>query len=121
MSPRNSTNAALVCRGYRPTEDFAGLRVERGQQREGAMLKAVPLGPTGDSGSTGIKAVEGLERRFLVDGEDGRVIGRIDVPPNTSAALVSTSRSSDGHVAFESMRLQSGALPRSDVTPRFTV
>ena len=34
---RNSTNAALVCRGHGLADDLAGLRIERGVQRERAV------------------------------------------------------------------------------------
>jgi hypothetical protein len=70
--------------GHGLTEEFAGLRIERGEQRERAVavvLKAVPLGPTGRQ-RHGIEAVERLNRRFLIDGEHRRVIRRIDVQPD---------------------------------------
>ena len=68
--------------GHGLPEDLSRLRVERGQQREGAMavvLEAVPLGPFGRQGQHGIEAVERLNRRFLVDGKRRRVVGRIHI------------------------------------------
>jgi hypothetical protein len=53
-----------------------------------------------------------LNRRFLIDGEHGRVIRRIHVQPNHVRGLSLKVRIIREHVALEPMRLQSGALPR---------
>ena len=77
MSPRNSTNAALVCRGTvwpRTSPDWA---FERGEQRERAVaviLEAVTLGAARRQRQHGIEAVERLNGRLLVHGEDRRVV-----------------------------------------------
>jgi hypothetical protein len=91
------------------TEHLAGFRVERRQEREGAMpvvLEPVPLGTPGRQWQDRIEAIEGLDGRFLIDGEDRRVIGRIDVQPNHVSRLGLEVRVVRLHVAFEPMRLQ---------------
>jgi len=52
-----------------------------------------------------------LNRRLLVDREDGRVIRRIDIQPNHVRGLVEV-RVIRLHVPLEPMRLQARALPR---------
>ena len=80
---------------HRLADDFAGLRVERGEQRERAVpvvFEAVALGAPGRQRQHGIEAVERLNRRLLVDGEHRRVVAAdCRYRPITSAALRSNT------------------------------
>jgi hypothetical protein len=71
----------------------------------------VSLGPTGRQRQHGVEAIERLNRRFFIDGEHGRMIRRIDVQPNDVGRLRLEIGVVRLHVAFEAMRLQTGALP----------
>jgi hypothetical protein len=78
-------------------EHLARLRVERGKQRErpvAAILEAMSLGAPGGQGQDRIQAIEGLNRRFLVDGKYGSC-GALRYRPMISAAFRSKSGSSD--------------------------
>ena len=100
---------------HRLAEHLARLRIQRGEERQRAMpvvLEAVSLGASGRQRQHGIEAVQRLNGRLLVDGEDGRVVRRIDV----QADHVGGFRFEVGivrlHVALEPVRLEAGALPR---------
>lgn len=59
-----------------------------------AILEAMSLGAPGGQGQDRIQAIEGLNRRFLVDGKYGSC-GGLRYRPMTSAAFRSKSGSSD--------------------------
>ena len=83
---------------YGLAQHLAGLRVERGEQREGSMavvLEPVPLRAARRQGQDRIEAVERLNGRFLIDRETAAWSGGFTYNPITSAALVSKSGSSD--------------------------
>lgn len=96
-------------------EHFARLRIQRGKQRERPVplvLEAVPLGAARRQRQHGIEAVEGLDRRFLIHREHGRVVGRIHVQPDHVRRFGFEIGIIRLHVALEPMRLQARALPR---------
>jgi hypothetical protein len=57
------------------------------------------LGAPGGQGQDRIQAIEGLNRRFLIDGKYGRVLRRIEIQTD--------------HVPLKPMRLQARPLPRA--------
>ena len=100
--------------GHGLTEHFAGLRVERGQQRERAMpvgIRSRAARLARATAAARVRAVERLNRRFLIDRKHRRVIRRIDVQPDHVRRLRLEVRIVRLHIALESMRLQAGALP----------
>ena len=75
------------------------------------VLEAVALGAAGRQRQHGIEAVERLNGGFLVDGEDRRVVRRIDVQADHVGGLRFEVGIVRLHVALEAMGLEAGALP----------
>ena len=96
-------------------DHFAGLRIERGVERQRAVaevFKAVTFGAAGRQRQHRVEPVERLNRRLFVDGKDDRVLRRIQIQPDHVRRLLLEIRIVRPHVAFEPMRLQAGAAPR---------
>jgi len=65
---------------HRLAEHLARLGIQRGEERQGAVsevLEAMSFGATGRQRQHGIEPLERLNRGFLVDGEDRRMVRRI--------------------------------------------
>jgi hypothetical protein len=93
MSPRNSTKAALVCRGtvWPSTSPDWVLRREQRARAVPGVFEAVPLGAARRQWQHRVEPVERLNRRLLVDREHRHMIGRIH---NTIRAWL-------GHVSID--------------------
>ena len=75
------------------------------------VFEAVPLGAAGRQRQDRIEAVQGLNRRFLIDGEDRGVVGRVDIQPDHVGGFGLEVGVVRQHVALEAMRLQPGTAP----------
>src|SRR5262245_30236542 len=96
-------------------KDFAGLGVERREQRQRAVsvvLEAMALRASRRERQDQIQAIKRLDRRLLVDGKHRGMIRRMDIQSNHIRGLRFEIRIVRLHVAVEAMRLQSGAAPR---------
>src|SRR5437764_12831223 len=114
MSPRNSTNAALVCRGTvwpRTSPDCVFSAGEERQRAVPVVLEAVSLGASGRERQHRVETVERLNGRFLVNGEDRRVVRRIDIQTDHVGGLRLEVGIVRLHVALEAVGLETRALP----------
>jgi hypothetical protein len=113
MSPRNSTNASLVWRGtvWPMISPVVVLSAASRQRAVPVVLKPVPLRAARRERQDGIQSIERLNRRFLIDGKDHRVLRWIEIQAEHVGGLLLEVRIVGEHVAFEPMRLQPGALP----------
>ena len=96
-------------------EDLARLCVQRREERQRAVpvvLEAVALRASRRERQHRIEAVERLNGRFLVHGEDRRVVRRIDIQANHVGGLRLEVGIVRLHVALEAVGLEARALPR---------
>ena len=75
-------------------------------------FESVSLGAAGRERQHGIEAVKRLNGRLLVNGEDRRVVRRIDVQADHLGGLRLEVRIVRLHVPLEPVRLEARALPR---------
>lgn len=83
-SVRKVTKSAPVCRSAVP-KDFARVGIQHRVERQRAValvFEPVALRATGRQRQTGIDPVQRLNRRLLVETEDGRVLRRRQVQPD---------------------------------------
>lgn len=88
--------------GHRLREDFARLRVERGEQRECAVpvvLEAVPFGSTGRQRQHGIEAIERLRCPRGVPGRPSSSSrpGAVDAAPSVGVDGSRATRAQQSH------------------------
>ena len=100
--------------GGRLAQDFAGLGVERGVQRQRAVpevLEAVSLGAARRERQDRVFAIQRLDRGLLIDAEHRRVLWRVQIQADDLGRLGLEVRIVRGHVAFEPMRSQRVLAP----------
>lgn len=96
----------MSCGGL--AEDFAGLGIEGGVQRQRAVtevLEPMTLRPTGGKRQHGILAIQRLDRRLFIDAEHYGVLRWIEVQPDNVGRLVLEIRIVGRDVTFKPMRL----------------
>ena len=97
-------------------DDLARARVQRGKERQGpvpVVLEAVPLQAPWRQRQDRIQAVERLDLRLLVQREDSRVLGRVQIQPDHVGGLALEVRIVRDHVALGPMRLDRSPAPDS--------
>ena len=97
-------------------DDSARTRVQRSKERQGSMpvvLEAVPLQATWRQGQHRIQAVERLNLRLLVQREDRRMLGRIQIQADHVGGLAFEVGIVRRHVALGPMRLDGSPAPDS--------
>ena len=99
----------------RLAQDLAGAGIERGKQGQRPVpevLKAVSLRAARRQGQHRVKAVQRLDRGFLIDREHGGVLRGMEIQPDHVRSLRLEVRIVRGHVALEAVRLQACPSPR---------
>jgi hypothetical protein len=115
MSPRNSTNAALVCRGRqsdRAPRPASCRAPPTARACHAGSIQSRAARHAGRQRQHRIQTVECLDRRFLIDREHRGVVRRIDVQADHVGRFLFEVGIVRRHVALEPMRLQARALPR---------
>jgi hypothetical protein len=110
----NKLSACVPWCGF--SDHFSRPSVQRGIQRESSVpvvLKAVTFSASRRQWEHGVAAVECLNRRFLINAKNRRMLGRIYVEPDDVGRLSLEIRVVRHHVMFESMGLKAGPLPNS--------
>ena len=105
-----------VARG-RLAKDLSAGRIQSRVERERSVpvvLKAVTLGPTRRKRQHRIQPIQSLDGGLLIDAEDRSVSGRFEVKADDRRRLVLKVGIIAGHVAPQTVRLQTGFGPDTD-------
>jgi hypothetical protein len=95
-------------------DDLAGAGIQRRVQRERPMpvvLKAMAFRATGRQRQDGVQAIEGLNGRRLIGGEDGRMLRRVEIQAENIRRFRLEGGIIGQHVPLELVGLQTGAAP----------
>src|SRR5215472_2987152 len=98
------------------TDDLASLSVQGGEQRSRAIALVImspPFHLTGAHGQRRLRAIQGLDLRFLVHTQHQRFIGRIKIEPDNVTHLVDKQRILGKLEGLTAMRSQSESLPHA--------
>src|SRR5262252_4448175 len=98
------------------TNDFPRLSVQCGKQRSGAVTFVIvrpTLGLSRTHGQNRLRAIQGLDLRFLIHTQHQRFIRRIQVKPYHVADLIDKQRVFRKLEGLSAMRRQSESLPHA--------
>ena len=98
-------------------QDFAGRDVQSSEQGGGAVadvIVRVPFGLTGAKRQQGLRPVESLNLRLLVDAQNDGALGRIEIQADDVADLVDEERIGGQLERLGKMRLESEGFPDAD-------
>ena len=104
--------AGVVADGL--AQNGSGLGVQGGVQRQSAVsnvLEAMSLGSPWGERKNRVLAVKGLDGRFLIHAEDGRMLRRVDIQAEDVGGLALEVGVVRGHVALHAMGLDPVLLP----------
>src|SRR6266576_2930213 len=114
MSVRNAANSAEVCRAAVLPSTSPVLVLKAAYRRRGAVtkvLKAVPFGASRGQRQNRILAIQGLDGGLFIHAEHRGMRRRVQIQPNNVGGLLLKIRIVRGHVALDTMRLESMLTP----------